>query len=92
MAILCRGADLLTAAAAAVDPSNAVTVGQKPFLGFIDKLFQHHANVLIGLGGKQEAIALQAEAVGCGIVGGEALCHASWLTAGTGRRHLRAST
>ena len=50
--------------------------GRETLLGLIDKLFQHRANIVIGLGGQQRAIALEAGAIGLRIVSGEPLCHA----------------
>jgi hypothetical protein len=64
--------------------------GREALLGFIDKLFQHLANIAVGLSGEEDAIALEAKALGFGIAGGGALCHAIWLPAGHGPRHLRA--
>jgi hypothetical protein len=43
--------------------------GREPLLGFIDKAFQHFANIAIGLGLEQDTIALEAEALGFGIRG-----------------------
>jgi len=63
-------------AAAVGKTLSAVTGSRKAFLGLIDKLFQHLANIGIGLRCEQDAIALQTRAVGFGIVGDEAFCHA----------------
>jgi hypothetical protein len=53
--------------------------GRQTLLDLNDKLFQHYAKVVIGLGRQQGAIALKAGAIGSRIVLGEALCHAPVL-------------
>ena len=49
---------------------------RQSLLRLIDKLLQHHTNIVIGLRREQDAIALQTRAIGFGIVGDEAFCHA----------------